>query len=107
MPESDAPSRCGPPHASASAADPERARLLREFFMALRRGFHVGRCRDCEAFHMLAKLCLEEYPGLLSRGEREEVGSWLDAGSVTALGFGCEGACAVIPLYARLSGLAP
>jgi hypothetical protein len=52
----------------------------------------------------MAKLCLEEAGPFLGPDELLEAASWVDAGSVADQGFGCEGACHVIRLYARLGG---
>jgi len=49
----------------------------------------------------MARLCAEEGGAYLSAAERSEVGSWLEAGSVLDLEFGCEGACNMIRLYPR------
>ena len=79
------------------------ARQFRELFLALRRGFTLGRCRACETFHLMAKLCLEEGGELLAPHERADASSWVEGGTLVDLEFGCEGACAVIPLYARIA----
>ena len=80
-----------------------RRRLVRELFLALKRGFEVGGCRTCETFYLMAKLCMEEGGTSLAPEEHTDVQSWVEAGSILDLDFGCEDACAVIPLYARLS----
>ena len=85
------------------ADDLERRRQFREFFLALRRGYVLGRCRTCETFHVMAGLCLEEEAGALRGDERAEAASWVEAGSVLDLEFGCEGACVLVPLYARIA----
>ncbi len=83
--------------------DLERRRQFREFFLALRRGYVLGHCRTCETFYVMARLCLEEEAGVLRGEERAEAASWVEAGSVLELEFGCEGACALVPLYARIA----
>jgi hypothetical protein len=80
-----------------------RRQLVHELFLALRRGFVLGGCRDCETFYLMAKLCLEEGASHLAAEEQADVRSWIESGSILDLGFGCEDACAVIPLYAGLS----
>ena len=86
-----------------SRGDPERRRLARELFLALKRGYDLAQCRTCETFCMMAKLCLDEGGADLTGEERRDAESWVAAGSVLELDFGCEDACAVVPLYARLS----
>jgi hypothetical protein len=92
-----------PPARRAGDPGVERRRLFREFFLGLRRGFLLGRCRSCETFYLMARLCLEEGGSYLGPEEEREASSWVDAGSVADQDFGCEGACGIIPLYARLS----
>ena len=77
--------------------------MLREFFMGLRRGLDLGQCGSCETFYLMAKLCLQEGPQWLNEEESRDVVSWIEAGTVVDLDTGCEGACAVIPLYSRMS----
>ena len=74
-----------------------------EFFLALRRGLVLGRCRTCETFYLMAKLCVEEGGELLAPGERDEAAGWAEGGTLVELDFGCEGACAIIPLYGRIA----
>ena len=81
----------------------DRRQLVRELFGALRRGFVLGRCRTCETFCLMAKLCLEEGGGSLAPEEHRDVESWVEAGSILDLDFGCEDACAIVPLYGRLT----
>ncbi len=83
--------------------DPERRRLVHELFLALKRGYELAHCRSCETFYMMAKLCLDEGGESLTGEERTDAESWVEAGSILELDFGCEDACAVVPLYARLS----
>ena len=85
-----------------SALD-DRRQLVHELFLALKRGYDLGGCGSCETFYLMAKLCLEEGGAGLTPEERSDVTSWVEAGSILDLDFGCEDACAVIPLYARLS----
>ncbi len=81
-----------------------REQQVREFFLALRRGITLGRCGSCETFYVMAKLCLEEgAASSLGEEERAEAASWVEAGSISEAGFGCDGACAVIPLYSRIA----
>jgi hypothetical protein len=51
----------------------------------------------------MAKLCIEESGSSLASGEREDARSWVVAGSILDLDFGCEDACGIVPMYARLS----
>ena len=85
------------------ADDLRRRGEFHEFFLALRRGLVLGRCRTCETFYLMAKLCLEEGGELLAPGERAEAAGWAEGGTLVDLDFGCEGACAVIPLYGRIA----
>ncbi len=122
MPEQDSdPGRSGPAAArppatsSAESSSPKSAgqgtparrvalrRLARELFLGLRRSFVLGHCRSCEVFYLMAKLCLEECGALLGEEELRDLRSWVDAGSVVELDTGCEEACPVVPLYARLA----
>ena len=83
--------------------DLARRRLVRELFLALKRGYDLGRCRSCETFYLMAKLCIEEGGSILATAEREDARSWFVAGSILDLDFGCEDACGIVPMYARLS----
>ena len=89
------------PEVTARGAGEERRAAFREFYLGLKRGLHLGRCGTCETFYLMARLCAEEGGAYLSAAERSEVGSWLEAGSVLDLEFGCEGACNMIRLYPR------
>ncbi len=82
---------------------PARRRLVHELFLALRRGFVLGECRTCETFCLMAKLCLDESGAGLAPDERGDLESWVAAGSILDLDFGCEDACAIVPLYGRLA----
>ena len=82
----------------------DRRPLVHELFLALKRGFEVPALTGkCETFYLMAKLCLEEGGGSLTPGEQIDAGSWVEAGSILDLDFGCEDACALIPLYAKLA----
>ena len=35
--------------------------------------------------------------------ERADCESWVEAGTLVEADFGCEGACAIIPLYSRIA----
>ena len=83
--------------------DLRRRGEFHEFFLALRRGLVLGRCRTCETFYLMAKLCVEEGGELLAPGERAEATGWAEGGTLVEIDFGCEGACAVIPLYGRIA----
>jgi hypothetical protein len=83
---------------------PERRAGFRELFLALRRGFALGRCRTCETFYLMAGLCLEEGAELLGPEERSYLQSWVEGGTVAELDAGCDGACFVIPIYSELAG---
>ena len=98
-PATDLPERgCFP---KATGVDLERRRRVREFFLALRRGVTLGHCRTCETFYLMARLCRDECGDALGPGERGDVSSWVEGGALLDLEFGCEGACAVVPLYSR------
>jgi len=95
--------RSAGPRIPASAPEVRRGRLVREFFLALRRSFVLGRCRSCEVFYLMARLCIEEGAEFLGPEERADVRSWADSGAMLDLDAGCEGACPVVPLYSRMS----
>ncbi len=81
----------------------ERTVRFRQFFIALRRGFALGRCRGCETFFLMARLCRDESGDALGSEERADCESWVEAGTLVEADFGCEGACAIIPLYSRIA----
>lgn len=64
----------------------------------------LGSCGTCETFYLMARLCVEECGAYLQSSERAEAMSWLDAGTVIDLGFGCDGACGIIQLYSKVAG---
>jgi hypothetical protein len=79
--------------------DLQRRRRVRDLFLALRRGLVLGHCRRCETFYMMAKLCRDECADALADPELADVDSWVEGGTLMDLEFGCEGACALVPLY--------
>jgi hypothetical protein len=79
----------------------ERRRLLcRDLYLAMRRSVRSRPCRTCELFALMARVCLEEAEGLLCEEERRDLSTWAEAAPD---GPGCEGACPVVPVYARLA----
>jgi len=92
------------PRAARPRVDLLRRRRAREFFLALRRGLNLGHCRSCETFYLMAKLCRDECGDAIAPAELAEVESWVEGGSLLDLGFGCEGACAIVASYSRIAG---
>ena len=80
-----------------------RRAQFRELFLALRRGTTIGPCATCETFYLMAKLCLQEGAQWFSPEEVRDLESWIVTGEVLEVGSGCDDACAIIPLYARIS----
>lgn len=87
----------------AARQSPEHRRLVHELFLALKRGYELAHCRSCETFFTLAGLCLEDAGSGLTCAEQTDAESWVAAGSIIDLDFGCEEACMIVPLYACLS----
>jgi hypothetical protein len=92
------------PHAAAPRVDLQRRRRAREFLLALKRGLALGHCSACETFYLMAKLCRDECGDAIAPAERADLSSWVEAGKLIELGFGCEGTCGIVVAYSRIAG---